>query len=247
MFSIVLCVNKDNYYLDQAIESVLFQSFEKFELIIVANNCTDELYIKLKKISETDMRIKLFRTFIGQLCFNLNYAINEAQYEHIVRMDADDVCYPNRLDIINTIIKRHDADIYCFSYEIINEDGFTIDKVFFPDGAINSKKLFFKNTICHPTVVFKRSSILKLRGYSGGFQSEDLDLWFRAIRDGMTIFSSSKITLKYRIHTQQSRGNVLPYCEVSGYILRELLLNFSFIKFFALFFSLFKRYLRPYK
>ncbi|EJX7572524.1 glycosyltransferase [Vibrio cholerae] len=245
MFSILLCVNKDNEFLEDAIESVLSQDYTNFEFIIVANNCTDQLFEKLASFS--DSRIKLFRTSIGQLSFNLNFGIEHSRFQYIVRMDSDDVCYPDRLSNIKKVIESEDSDFYCFSYDMIDEYGRLISRIQLSDGFYDLSKSFLRHQVCHPTVVLKKSSILKIRGYSGGFQSEDYDLWLRASRMNFTMYMSSFVTLKYRLHESQSRGNVLPYCEVSSYILREMLLEFSFYKFFALFISVIKRIIKPVK
>lgn len=240
-----MCVNKDNNYLDEAVNSILCQTFSEFEFIIVANNCDDDLYKKLSDYK--DNRIRLFRTKIGQLAFNLNYGVNESIYDYIVRMDSDDISHPKRLEILKETIECNPSNFYCFSYDVIDTNNNVLRKVSMLGGPVNMDSLFFSNKICHPTVAFNKNKFFELRGYSGGFQSEDMDLWFRLNRADITIYSSVESVLKYRIHPQQSKGNILPYCEVSGYILRELLLDFSIKKLLALIISIGKRIVKPYK
>ncbi|WP_043128695.1 glycosyltransferase, partial [Photobacterium leiognathi] len=159
LFSVVLCVHEDNPFLDKAINSILEQNYDKeFEFIIVANNCSDNLFEKLKQY--TDKRIKLHRTVIGQLSFNLNYGINTAIGDYIIRMDSDDVSLPDRLMICERYINK--ADVVSFSSNIIDEDDNIISKRILSTSKF-SKELMLKNPIIHPAVMIKKSAIIKVR------------------------------------------------------------------------------------
>ncbi|PML53297.1 hypothetical protein BCT74_12340 [Vibrio lentus] len=222
IFSVILCVNEDNPFLDKAIRSILVQEYNDFEFIIVANNCNDALYEKLESYTE-DKRIKLFRTIIGQLSFNLNFAINLSKGDYIIRMDSDDISLPNRLSKCNDLV-IHEYDIIGFSVDLINEQDEIIGEQCLSDNKLAN--IIYKNPFVHPATMIKRSFLISCKGYLGGFQSEDYDLWIRAYRKGgvRTFFTKEKV-LNYRIRNGQSRGNLLPYCEVASYFYRELLLH----------------------
>lgn len=242
-YSFVLCVNKKCEYLGRAIESVLNQEYKDFEFIIVANNCDEELYSYL--LSFNDHRIKLFRTAIGQLSFNLNYAINLAQGDYIVRMDADDISLPNRLLIIEkNIEKMQDFDVVCFKANIINENDEFVRKT--PDigREIVINDLLIGNPVIHPSTVLKKEALLKCRGYLGGFQSEDYELWLRMVLSHKCrIAHLNETVINYRIHSQQSRGNMLPLCEVNSYFFKLFLISPSRKLFKAMAVN-FSRYLK---
>lgn len=74
--SVVLPVNRDDGFLNEAINSVLNQTFINFELLVIANNCSDELWSYLIMKSRKDSRIKPVRLELGGLSFALNYGIN---------------------------------------------------------------------------------------------------------------------------------------------------------------------------
>ncbi|PSV32331.1 glycosyltransferase [Photobacterium sp. GB-72] len=242
-FSVIMCVNRDDGYLSEAIESILMQDYENFEFIIVANNCSDDLWNSLLILD--DRRVKAFRTNVGQLTFNLNYALDKSKGDYIVRMDADDISLPDRLSYLNHYLgTSSEVDILGTSALFVNELGEELYSYCPPLDNIKMKMLF-KNPFVHPTVVMKKSFLMKLRGYSGGFQSEDYDLWLRARRDGDVVFKNTdKITLKYRINQNQSRGSKLAYAESASYLLREFIIEPSFIKFFSIFVSTLKAFIR---
>ncbi|PML99410.1 hypothetical protein BCT63_20580 [Vibrio kanaloae] len=242
-YSFVLCVNKKCEYLGRAIESVLTQEYRDFEFIIVANNCDDELFSYLSFFK--DERIRLFRTKIGQLSFNLNYAINLARGDYIVRMDADDISLPNRLLIIEKNIEQmQDFDVICFKANIIDETDEFIRKSPNIGREIIIDDFLRSNPVIHPSVVLKKDALLKCRGYLGGFQSEDYELWLRMVLSHQfRIVHINETVINYRIHSQQSRGNMLPLCEVNGYFYRNFLISPS-LKIFKAMLLNFSRYLK---
>lgn len=235
LFTVLLCVHEDNPFLDAAIVSVLSQSYRDFEFVIVANNCTEELYEKL--LSYDDTRIRLFRTKVGQLCFNLNFGLNVANGEYIVRMDSDDICYENRLLLCQKYIEK-DVDVVAFSADYIDEYDKVIGEVF------SGGNFLLKNPVVHPACMIKKESLLRIKGYSGGFQSEDYELWIRMLRFGYKIYYDTDKVLGYRIRDGQTKGAVLPYCEVSGYFFREFMLSLKFKYFLGFIVSIFKRFFR---
>jgi glycosyltransferase involved in cell wall biosynthesis len=247
LFSVVLCVNKNIPYLKDAIISVLTQEYIKdFEFIIVANNCENELYEYLQTF--TDPRIKLFRTKIGQLSFNLNYAVNFSSGEYIVRMDADDISLVNRLATTEKIVLEYQPDVVGFSAMYVNETCVVIGESKDYSKKNIEKLLMRKNPFIHPTVAIKKDTLLSVGGYLGGRQSEDYDLWIRLSKvNGINFIISPIKVLKYRITEEQSRGNVLPYCEVASYFLREFLISWKPKYLLALLITVGKRIILPRK
>ncbi|WP_131825405.1 glycosyltransferase [Salinivibrio sp. ML323] len=239
MYSFLMCVNEDNPFLEEAITSVLQQDYQEFEFIIVANNCTDQLYKKLCEFE--DSRIRLFRTSIGQLSFNLNFGIDKACGRYIIRMDSDDVCLPNRLSICKEYASS-EYDLIAFSAELIDENNRCVGIRDLGRESVN--RIIYKNPIIHPAVMLKKESLVRIRGYLGGYQSEDYDLWLRMIGKGYKIHFSKEVVLKYRIRNGQSKGSLLPYCEVAGYFLRELLLYKKLSLLAGLFIAIIKRFSR---
>ncbi|TOG15012.1 glycosyl transferase family 2, partial [Vibrio parahaemolyticus] len=83
------------------------------------------------------------------------------------------------------------------------------------------------------------------RGYSGGFQSEDYDLWLRGSRNKDNRFKNVDIvTLKYRINPNQSRGSRQAYAESVSYLLREFILYPRFILLISIFVNTLKAFFR---
>src|SRR5690554_984418 len=233
-FSFLMCVNQDQPFLDQAVNSMIAQDYKgEYEIIIVANNCLDALYEKLQGHAEKSKNIRLFRTSIGQLAFNLNYGFDQAKGDYVVRMDADDVCFPDRLTRTAEMLEVHGyPDVLAGLAEQIDENGVVIGR---PGKARTEKQISrllpFKNPIVHPATAINRISLLKVRGYLGGINGQDYDLWVRMERSGMIIVLANFVAIQYRINPYQVKGSRITYADAIGLKLREALFRGSSLFF----------------
>lgn len=231
-FAVLLCVNRDNPWLEKAIKSILEQDSPDFEFLIAANACTDELWEHLQTIAASDSRIRLFRSEVGQLAFNLNFLADQTRCDYLVRMDADDVSEPQRLRTLRFSLLREPVDVLGSAVILIDGDDREIGMMRLPETAANIKSAILSRTVfCHPAVALRRQFLLDMRGYLGGFLSEDTDLWMRAIRAGATMKNLPDPLLRYRIHENQSIASRQGYAEVASHWLRELLLAPSWYTF----------------
>ena len=97
--SVIMSVYNGEDYLAEAIESVLGQSFEEWELIVVNDCSTDRTGEILQQFALRDARVKVVTNEINlRLPSSLNKALLLANGKYIARMDADDICLPERLE-----------------------------------------------------------------------------------------------------------------------------------------------------
>lgn len=225
-FSVILCVNRTNPWLAAAIKSVREQDDPNFEFLIAANSCTDLLWEELGFLVEGDNRVRLYRTSIGQLAFNLNFLADKATGDYLIRMDADDICELHRLRTLRSALSTDPVDVLGSAVTLIDEHDKIIGCMNFPlVGADILRALVTRTAFCHPAVAIRRQFLLDMRGYLGGFLSEDTDLWLRMRRAGGRFSNLPEPLLRYRIHAQQSTSARVGYAEVASHWLREFLLN----------------------
>lgn len=244
-FTFLMCVNKLTPFVGDAVESVLGQTDPDFDFIIVANNCDEDLWHFLNEFD--DPRIKLYRTKIGQLSFNLNYGLNLAEDGYILRMDADDIALPNRLELTKLKLSEHGyPDLLGGAAFLIDESGKEIGYLGSSCGDKAFKaSLWWTNRIIHPACAFRGSSVISIGGYSSGFLSEDYDLWLRASRSKDFSFCNIDVPfIKYRINPGQARGKSLAYAEVAGHLLREALMLNSVKMLLGSVIACFKKYVK---
>lgn len=224
--SVIMGVHNIDKFLDIAIKSILEQTHKEFEFIIVANGSKYmEIYEYLIKNYSYDERIVVLKSPIGQLAHALNVGLDHAKYDYIARMDSDDISHPQRLTKQYNFLKENNLDMVGTSLEYIDKNGKYLKKHFYPNGKQIEKLIFFKNCFAHNTIIYKKSLILKARGYNSGFNSEDYDLWLRLRRMGVKWDNMQEELVSYRIHEEASQRNILGYAEVAGYMMREFVLS----------------------
>lgn len=206
IISVILAVNKDQGFLEDSIRSILNQSFEDFELLIIANNCSDELWLWIKNLALSDNRIRIFRLSLGGLTFALNYGLNESKGKYIARMDADDISLTNRFQVQYDYLESNpNISVVGSLVKFIGVDGESLN--------INSqlpathedivKYSKINSPLMHPSIMGKRSFFLELGGYKYGFYGEDYELWLRGILSGYKYYNIQQELLKYRLHDNQ--------------------------------------------
>jgi len=189
-------------YIEEAIRSVLEQTFTDFELLIVNDGSTDNTEAIIRSFN--DDRIILTSQKKSGIAAALNKGLSIARAAIIARFDADDICYPNRLalqyDFLNThpdhVIVGCDADYYDMQDEFV----FTYRPPGHTDEEIRSL-YFYHCPFVHSGVMYRRQVILDAGGYDlNAHAFEDHLLWSKVIKLGLACNLSSTL-IRVRLHT----------------------------------------------
>lgn len=220
LVSVLLCSNQLDKYFYKAIESVLAQEFSGFELLIVLNGpALDGLDGLMEKFSAYE-NIRIIGTNISGLSHSLNVGLDHAIGKYVARMDADDVAYPDRIKTQFDFLELNPEISICGSaFNLIDSCGLTTKFVSRPasNGEIR-KFLFYKNPLCHPTVMYRKDVVRAVGGYQSGGFSEDYNLWVRLAQNTNVKFANiDTALLGYRqLSTGEARGSKLAYASVSS-------------------------------
>ncbi|MGG3919231.1 glycosyltransferase [Parageobacillus thermoglucosidasius] len=207
LVSVIMPVFNCAKFLDQAIESVLNQSFSNFELIIVNDGSTDNTLNVIEKYMKKDNRITLISRENKGLVYSLNEAIRISNGDLIARMDGDDICLPNRL-LRQVQFMRENKQIDILGSQVsvfgdisMSERERLEEKLNTKISDNNAEEQILTNWYClaHSSIIF-RKSVIKNIGYYEDCKSEDLELWLRAIRNGLKISKINEVLIRYRVH-----------------------------------------------
>ncbi len=187
LVSVILPLYNAEKFIKLAVDSVLNQTYKNFELIIINDGSTDNSYKIVSEIS--DSRILLINQENLGLAATLNKCLKLAKGDLIARMDADDICEPNRLELqVKCFQKNPNLVLLGGSTKYIDENGKLIAQSFPIVGSNNIKYFLLNkgNVIAHPTVMFKKEAVLKAGGYCEkiGQYFEDHDLWVSMFKLG---------------------------------------------------------------
>lgn len=121
-FSIIMPVYNVEKYVSQAIESVLNQSNDEWELIIINDGSTDDSFNICKRYSENNNRIKLINKNNSGVADARNKGLENSKGDYIIFLDSDDYLENECLDKLNRNISN-EMDIYICSFERVFKDG----------------------------------------------------------------------------------------------------------------------------
>lgn len=199
-------------YIKQSIDSILDQTFEDFELLIINDGSTDSTEDII--LSYQDKRIVYVKNNTNiQLVDTLNKGIDLAQGKFIARMDADDISYPTRLEQQIDYLMRNEDSVLVGSWaEVINEQGKIVK---YRKPAINHShlkaELFFYNNIVHSSVTGKTEVFREFK-YNNNFPcAEDYHLWM-LMANKYPIANLPEYLIQYRLHEEnivQLKQNIL--------------------------------------
>jgi len=203
MISVVMSVYNAEKYLEEAIKSILNQTYQDFEFIIVNDCSNDRSSAILNDYNKNYDKIKLLNNTenIG-LTKSLNKAIAVSKGDFIARMDADDISEPNRFERQVGYLKTHkDIDILGTFSNDINGQGDVFRKRTTPVNHDDIVKMLPKLCpISHPTVMFRKDSLASIGFYNERFRtSQDLEMWFRAAGVGLRFANIPEFLFKYRM------------------------------------------------
>ena len=172
-------------YIHDAISSVLVQTFPSFELLIVNDGSTDDTEKVINSFH--DDRIRLIRQEQKGVAAALNYGIMQARGEFIARFDADDICYPERLEIQYSFMRTHPEFIIIGSAVDYIDANKQFIFSYYPPALTNQEIQQLPYSICpfiHSSVFYRKDVISEIgyNEYAYGF--EDHLLWLSAIRLG---------------------------------------------------------------
>lgn len=201
LVSVILPVYNAEKYLEEAIESILNQSFDDFELIIIDDGSTDLSASIIQ--SYQDQRIVFISNHQNKrLIETLNIGLSRAKGKYIARMDADDISLPDRLSKQVEFLENNiDYVLVGTNYQTF---GFSSEVSDLPITDEEIKlELFFKCPLAHPTVMIRNEVIQKKQIYYPAefLHMEDIALWFKLMNEGK--FANLRdVLLKYRIDGQ---------------------------------------------
>lgn len=214
LVSIIMSTYKEEeFFLRQAIESILNQSYKDFEYIIILDNPDNNLHIRIiKEYANLDKRIKFYVNEKNMgLTASLNKGLGLAKGKYICRMDADDISINKRIENQKRYLEENNYDLIGGISQMIDENGksiYSIKKV--PTNMDKIKKaLRYNQIISHPTWFGKKEVFEKLNGYRNMPLCEDYDFTLRAVLNGYKISNIDETVLKYRMTSSSiSRSNL---------------------------------------
>ena len=208
--------------LKDSIESILKQTYKNFEFLIINDGNNKELVNLIQQYN--DDRINLINNDVNmglEKC--LNKGLKIASGDYIVRMDADDISYFDRIEKqLKFIEENPEYAIVSGRAEVFDEDG--IYKTTLNYGEVLKKDLVKGNQFIHPTMIINKKYILSIGGYPEYRRTEDYAMVMNLYANGYKGYVMDDVLLKYRMDKNGYKKKKFKYRII------EMKVRFKFFK-----------------
>lgn len=202
-------LNPHPRYFPTAVESILGQSFEDFEFVIVEDPSETSAKELLGGIS--DQRLRLFtnprRTSLRD---QRNQAIGHSHSSLLAILDADDVAEPGRLQAqVDAMRSRPEIAVLGTDLLLVDADDRLLGLRRYPRGhagIVSAMKRY--NPVAQPSVMLRRDAVLAVGGYQWDRPVEDYELWCRLALSGYEFATYPKPLTRHRLHAQSSKSSI---------------------------------------
>ncbi|MEJ5989475.1 glycosyltransferase [Ramlibacter sp. PS3R-8] len=195
-------------YVQEAIQSILDQTFRDFELIVVDDASTDETPSALERFRRLDPRVRVLRMAAnGGPVLAANHGLAEVRAPLVARLDADDVCRPDRLALqVAAFDRQPELVLLGSAFDYIDATGRVVGEGHPPleDAALQATLMDSGNPFCHPSVLMRTEALRSLGGYRQVLNPYglDYDLCLRMAELGK-VGNLPQRLIGYRIHPGQ--------------------------------------------
>jgi len=201
--SVLLPVYNAELYIEEAVNSILNQSYKNFELIIINDGSTDNSLNKITKLYGDTKNVRIIDQENHGLIFTLNKGIKLAKGELIARMDADDISLPERFakqvklfeSVPNLGVCGSSTQNFGFNNDVVIRSN---------NDNVLKAQLLISPPFAHPSVIIKKSILLENNiKYNDKYKHcEDFALW-NDLAEHCVFSNITDILLMYRVHENQ--------------------------------------------
>lgn len=229
--SVLFPVYNGERFLEEAIDSILKQTFCNFELLILLEFGSNKASRQIIESKKKDYRVKVIenKEYKLGLAESLNLGIRVARGEYIARMDADDISLPKRFEKQVKFLDKHSDIVMCgTAMKGLYDDGHMDKRGYFTDPGSIRFECMLGNPFGHPTVMWRKDIFLRKNlFYRNTPYSEDFELWKRVV-ELFPCANLKEYLLLYRLHEESASvvyGDTL--CNVNDALNREYLAKYQ--------------------
>lgn len=216
MVSIIMPAYNAEKYIEQAIQSVLQQTYTDWELIVIDDGSSDNTVTILSKLAELDSRIVFLQNEENRgVSHTRNRAVLLAKGEWIAFLDSDDLWEPNKLEKQIALSNKYPNMVVCYTASsFIDDNGKPYGYVMPAVEKLTYNMLLRKNIMSCSSVMI-RSSLMKEIKMPSDKLHEDYFVWLTLLREHNIAYGINEPLLIYRLHTDSRSSNRIKSAKMS--------------------------------
>lgn len=208
LVSIIMPAYNARDTIEESVESVLAQSYDNWELLIVNDCSTDDTADIMSRYANHDSRIKLInQEKNGGVAAARNTAIEASKGDYIAFLDSDDLWDPKKLEKQVTFMNGSKYAMSCTGYEVIDVNSISLGKLVIPPNSISFKNLLKGSRIGCLTVMINLDVVLKRDIFMKDTGHEDYITWLNVANEYGDIGCIKEVLAQYRVFEGSLSGN----------------------------------------
>lgn len=222
--TVLMALYNGGEYLRQTVHSVLTQTYDSFEFLII-NDCSTDNSLEIIE-SFRDERIKVYTNprNVGQTP-SLNVGLKLAKGDYFARIDGDDIALPRWLQTQIDAAEQYPDYSVISSHAVAIDEKNRVKKIYRPpsDREDIILRSLFAPPIHHVGSILKKEDIVEVGGYDDRYiYAADYDLWERLIRKGFRITTTPRVLVAIREHgksvsrSEHGRRDLAEIKEIAG-------------------------------
>ena len=222
LVSIVMPTFNCGEYIRETIKTVLQQTYNNWELIIIDDASSDNTSEVVEEFVKKDNRIKYstFKENSGAAAAR-NMAIELAGGRYIAFLDSDDLWYPSKLEKQIEFMQKNNYAISCTAYEQIDEKGRPVGKIIKTIKRTDYNRLLLDCPVGNSTVMYDVSKLGKFEVPNIRKRNDDA-LWLQMLKKEKYIWGMPEVLMKYRIRGNSISSNKLKVIKYHWILYRQI-------------------------
>lgn len=225
LISIIMAAYNAEKTIEQAINSVLSQTYTNFELLVV-NDCSKDRTVELvKDIVAKDSRVRLISNVKNSgVSYTRKHGLEEAKGDWIAILDSDDAWEPEKLEKQIELQRRTNADLLFTGSAFMDSEGHPIDWYLHAPKEVTYRQLLKQNVLSNSSALVRKELYAKHYAIGDGMH-EDFAIWLSILKKGTKACGVDEPLLIYRIAKSSKSGNKVKAARMNWNTYRHVGLN----------------------
>lgn len=209
LISIIMAAYNAENTIEEAIYSVLNQTYRNFELLVIDDCSTDRTKELVQHMAALDSRVKLiFNSINSGVSITRKHGLDKANGDWIAILDSDDKWDTQKLEKQIALQKRTKADLLFTGSGFMNAQGKPIDWYLSAPSEVGYSQLLKQNVISNSSALVRKDLYEKYYVMNDEIH-EDFAIWLRILKTGKKAYGVDEPLLIYRINATSKSGNKL--------------------------------------
>ena len=225
LISIIMAAYNAEKTIEQAINSVLSQTYTNFELLVVNDCSKDRTVVLVKDIVAKDSRVRLISNVKNSgVSYTRKHGLEEAKGDWIAILDSDDAWEPEKLEKQIELQRRTNADLLFTGSAFMDSEGHPIDWYLHAPKEVTYRQLLKQNVLSNSSALVRKELYAKHYAIGDGMH-EDFAIWLSILKKGTKAYGVDEPLLIYRIAKSSKSGNKVKAARMNWNTYRHVGLN----------------------